>query len=214
MSIDFDRLRREYRHAALDESAVEGDPMRQFDAWFRDVLALGLELPNAMVLATAGTDAAPSARCVLLKEYDSRGFVFYSSAHSGKGRQLAENPRAALLFYWEPLHRQVRAEGPVELLPEAEAAAYFHSRPYPSRVSAQVAVQSSVVPGREFMEARHAELDRQYRGGSVPPPPGWSGFRVRPEYVEFWQGRENRLHDRLCYRRAAAGSWEIARLAP
>jgi len=188
--------------------------MRQFDAWFREVTDLGLELPNAVVLATTGADGQPSARCVLLKDYGERGFVFYSHADSRKGRQLEENPRAALVFYWEPVHRQVRVEGAVERLPTAAAEEYFRTRPYGSRLSARVAPQSSTVAGRGFLEQQRAELDRQYRGGQVPAPESWTGYRVVPDSIEFWQGREDRLHDRIVYAREVSGSWSRRRLAP
>jgi pyridoxamine 5'-phosphate oxidase len=214
VTIDLSELRRDYRHSVLDESSMERDPILQFDAWFREVAALGLELPNAVVLATAGADGRPSARCVLLKDYGERGFVFYSHADSTKGRQLAENPRAALVFYWEPVHRQVRVEGAVEKLPVDAANFYFRSRPYGSRISSRVAAQSSVVPGRAFLEQGRAELDRQYAGGDVPPPDSWTGYCVVPESVEFWQGREDRLHDRVLYARGQSGAWTKRRLAP
>jgi pyridoxamine 5'-phosphate oxidase len=214
MTVDFSELRREYRHATLDEADVDPCPFRQFDAWFREVVDLGLELPNAMVLATCGADGQPSARYVLLKDYGMEGFVFYSHSSSLKGRQLAENPRAALLFYWELVHRQVRIEGSVEEMPAAEAAPYFATRPYGARLSACAAPQSAVVRDRAFLEARRDELDRQYRGGEVPPPESWRGFRVQPVSMEFWQGREDRLHDRIVYTRSAAGGWSIRRLAP
>jgi pyridoxamine 5'-phosphate oxidase len=214
MTVDFSELRRDYRHSTLDESGVEPDPMRQFDVWFKHVVTIGLELPNAVVLATAGTDARPSARCVLLKDYGERGFVFYTHADSAKGRQIAENPRAALVFYWEPVHRQVRVEGLVERLPAEAAEAYFRTRPYGSRLSACVAPQSSVVEGRGFLEQRRAELDRKFQGGEVPAPESWTGYCVVPESIEFWQGREDRLHDRVLYQRERSGAWVMRRLAP
>lgn len=214
MTVDFSSMRREYRHSALLESEVDPDPMRQFDIWFREVTELGLELPNTVILATASKDGKPSARCVLLKDYAEQGFAFFSRADSPKGRQLAENPRAALVFYWEPVHRQVRVEGAVERLPDSAAEEYFRTRPYGSRVNSRLAPQSSAVAGREFLEQRRAELDRQFKGGDVPPPDSWAGYRVVPETVEFWQGREDRLHDRLLYSRISAGGWNIRRLAP
>jgi len=213
MTVDFSDMRREYRYSALEESAMDPDPMRQFDVWFKHVAELGLELPNAVVLATAGADGRPSARYVLLKDYGEKGFVFYSRADSPKGRQLAENPRAALLFYWEPVHRQVRVEGPVESVSATEAEEYFRTRPYGSRISARLAPQSSVVSGREFLEQRRGELDRQFQGGDVPAPESWTGWRVVPDSVEFWQGREDRLHDRVVYSRDQSG-WTRRRLAP
>jgi pyridoxamine 5'-phosphate oxidase len=214
MKVDFERLRREYRHATLDESSVDRDPVRQFDAWLKEVVSLGLEMPNTVVLATADADGRPAARCVLLKDYGERGFVFFTHADSGKGRQLAENPRAALVFYWEPVHRQVRVEGGVERLAREEAEAYFRSRPYGSRLSSGVARQSSVVAGRDFLEQRRADLDGRFKGGDVPMPATWTGYCVVPDSIEFWQGRENRLHDRVLYTRQTPGGWTIRRLAP
>jgi len=167
-----------------------------------------------MVLATADAGGRPSARYVLLKGLDAGGFVFYSHSVSNKGAQLQANPRAALVFYWEPLHRQVRVEGSVSEVSAAEADAYFATRPYASRISACVAPQSSIVSGREFLEQCAAELDRQFGGGFVPRPGTWIGYRVRPERMEFWQGRENRLHDRLCYERTGESTWNMSRLAP
>jgi pyridoxamine 5'-phosphate oxidase len=214
VTIDLSSLRRDYRHTALEEASMDADPMRQFDVWFRHVLALGLELPNAVVLATTGKDGRPSARCVLLKDYGERGFTFYSHSDSRKGGQLAENPHAALLFYWEPVHRQVRAEGAVEILPASAARDYFRTRPYGSRISSCAAPQSSVVSGREYLERRRDELDSRYRGGDVPPPDSWTGYCVVPDSVEFWQGREDRLHDRILYSRRPSGDWTRQRLAP
>lgn len=214
MTVDFSELRRDYRHSVLDEAHIDPDPMKQFDIWFKHVVALGLELPNAVVLATASPNGRPTARYVLLKEYDQQGFVFYTHADSVKGKQLAENPRAALVFYWEPVHRQVRVEGSAERLDAAAAGAYFRTRPYGSRLSSRVATQSSVVEGRAHLEQRRAELDLQYCGGEVPVPESWTGYRVVPDSIEFWQGREDRLHDRVLYCRERTGTWKIRRLAP
>ena len=199
---------------SLDESGVQPDPIRQFSAWFSQALAHGVETPEVMVLATADAAGSPTARCVLLKGHDEQGFVFFTHTISVKGRQLAENPRAALVFHWAPMHRQVRIEGRVEPVSAAEADAYFASRPYGSRISVWAAPQSSVVRDREFLEQQIEKFDRRYKGGAVPRPETWSGYRVRPESVEFWQGRENRLHDRVRYRRGADGGWIIERLAP
>jgi pyridoxamine 5'-phosphate oxidase len=214
MTTDYSKLRREYRHVGLDESGAHDDPIRQFDDWFRDALSMDIEMANAMVLATAAADGRPAARYVLLKGFDQDGFVFYTHSDSGKGRQLAENPRAALVFYWAPVHRQVRIEGTVRETAAEDADAYFESRPYESRVSVWVAAQSSVVPGREFLDRQFAEFDRRFGGGRVPRPESWRGYRVCPELVEFWQGRENRLHDRLVYTLLPDGKWSRRRLAP
>ncbi|MBI2993166.1 MAG: pyridoxamine 5'-phosphate oxidase [Gammaproteobacteria bacterium] len=198
----------------FDESGVERDPIRQLAHWFEAARGAGIDTPEAMVLATAGADGYPSARYVLLKDYDEQGFVFFTHTGSVKGRHLAENPRAALVFYWATMHRQIRVEGNVEPVSAGEADDYFASRPYGSRISAWVAPQSSVVRDREFLERRFAEFDRKFEGGVVPRPETWSGYRVRPETVEFWQGRDNRLHDRIRYRRGPEGMWIIERLAP
>ena len=207
-------MRLEYRHVTLHEQEASADPLQLFQAWFRAAVDHGIEIPNAMVLATADARGRPSARHVLLKGLDVDGFVFYSHAVSDKGEQLRANPRAALVFYWGPMHRQVRVEGSVSEVSPAEADAYFASRPYASQISAWVAPQSSTVSGREFQDERAAELDRQFRGGFVPRPHTWIGYRVRPERMEFWQGRENRLHDRLCYERTGESTWSMRRLAP
>lgn len=214
MTNDFLEMRLEYRHVSLHEQEVSADPIPQFLAWFQAAVELGIEMPNAMVLATADAEGRPSARYVLLKGVDAEGFVFYSHSVSDKGEQLRANPRAALVFYWVPMHRQVRVEGSVSEVSAAEADAYFASRPYASQVSAWVAPQSTTVSGRDFLERRAAELDQQFAGGPVPRPDTWIGYRVRPERIEFWQGRENRLHDRLCYERSAGSGWHMRRLAP
>jgi pyridoxamine 5'-phosphate oxidase len=214
MTRDIIDMRIEYRHTELLERDAHDDPLLQFREWFRAAEHHGIEMPNAMVLATAGADGQPSARFVLLKGLEADGFVFFSHAVSAKGRQLLENPRAALVFYWAPLHRQVRVEGTVSQVSDAEADAYFATRPYGSRISAWVAPQSGTVSSREFLDRRAAELDREFGGGPVPRPETWVGYRVRPHRMEFWQGRENRLHDRLCYERAGDSAWRRRRLAP
>lgn len=214
MAADLSDFRPEYRNAALNEADLDPDPIRQFDQWFNLAVASGLELPNAMALATAGEDGRPTARYVLLKKYDAAGFVFYSHSASLKGRQMAENPRAALLFYWALQHRQIRIEGRVEPLPAEDADEYFESRPYGSRLSAWVAPQSSRVDSRHALEERMAELAAYYGEGAVPRPETWIGYRVWPELMEFWQGRENRLHDRILYVRESRTQWTMRRLAP
>lgn len=207
-------VRIEYRHVALHERDAVDDPLELFRSWYRAAEKHGIDMPNAMVLATADAEGRPSARYVLLKGLDAGGFVFYSHSISDKGRQLRDNPRAALVFYWAPLHRQVRVEGRVEPVSDADADAYFATRPYGSQVSVWVAPQSSTVESREFLERRAEDLEREFDGGPVPRPDTWVGYRVQPDRIEFWQGRENRLHDRLCYELDGAGSWERRRLAP
>jgi pyridoxamine 5'-phosphate oxidase len=199
------------RERPLDESDVDPDPLRQFAAWFDDAGAAGVRAPEAMALATATADGRPSVRMVLLKGFDERGFVFFTGYESRKGAELAANPRAALLFYWDPLGRQVRIEGPVERVSAEESDAYFGSRPRGAQISASVSPQSRVVESRSSLEALAAELDT--RGGELPRPAAWGGFRLAPETYELWQHRANRLHDRLRYSRSGAG-WKIERLAP
>jgi len=196
----------------LSEAELAPEPFAQFGRWFDAALASGVALPNAMTLATATRSGRPSARAVLLKGFDTAGFVFYTNYNSRKGRELTENPQAMLLFCWEELERQVRIEGRVERVPAAESDAYFSSRPLGARLSAVVSAQSEPVADRAALEKKLQAATTQY--GELPPrPPHWGGYRVIPEWFEFWQGRENRLHDRLCYRRAPGG-WNIERLAP
>jgi pyridoxamine 5'-phosphate oxidase len=208
------RLRREYTRAGLREADLHPDPVEQFRRWFGDVLNADLHEPNAMILATANPDGRPSARVVLLKGFDGRGFVFYTNYEGRKARELEENPRAALLFYWGELERQVRVEGRASRVPGEESDAYFRGRPRGSRIGAWASEQSRPVEGREVLERRVRELEAEYEGREVPRPPFWGGYRVEPEAIEFWQGRENRLHDRLLYRRADDGGWKVERLQP
>ena len=207
-------LRHKYMQAGLDEKNAAADPFKQFDRWFNATKAAGLHLPNAVILATASAQGVPSARAVLLKGYDQGGFVFYTNYLSRKGRELAANPHACLLFSWEDLERQVRIEGPVQKVSAAESDEYFASRPLGSRLGAWASPQSETIPGRAALEARFADAKRRF-GDAVPRPLHWGGYRVVPHAIEFWQGRENRLHDRLRYRRAGGeGGWTIERLAP
>jgi pyridoxamine 5'-phosphate oxidase len=210
--IDLANLRREYMRAGLAESALDRDTVTQFAKWLDDAVRAEVPLPNAMTLATATRSGRPAARAVLLKGFDARGFVFYTNYDSRKGRELAENPRAMLLFCWEELERQVRIEGAVERTAPAESDEYFASRPLGARLSALVSPQSEPVASRAELEAKLAAAAKRF-GDGPPRPAGWGGFRVIPEGFEFWQGRQDRLHDRLCYSRAGTG-WRIGRLAP
>jgi pyridoxamine 5'-phosphate oxidase len=193
----------------LLEKHAERDPLRQFAAWFEDATEAGLRVPEAVALATATGEGAPSARMVLLKDFDERGFVFYSNYESRKGRELEANPRAALLFYWDPLRRQVRIEGGVERLPAEESAAYFRTRPLGARLSAWASRQSEVVESRAALE----DAVRRLRRRELDVPPHWGGYLLRPRVFEFWQHRDDRLHDRLRYRRER-DDWVRERLAP
>lgn len=207
-------LRREYAGTPLDEGAVHPDAIAQFRAWFEEALDAEVVEPNAMTLATATPDGRPSARVVLLKGLDERGFVFFTDYGSRKGRELESNPHAALVFYWPELHRQVRVTGAVSRVPPAESETYFRSRPPASRYSAWVSRQSEPVPGREALEARLRDAEARFPDGEVPRPDRWGGFVVAPEAIEFWQGRPGRLHDRLLYTRRPDGSWLLERLSP
>ena len=207
-------LRREYASRALDEKDAHADPMQQFTRWFDEALQSQLIDVNAMTLATAGRKGEPSARIVLLKGADEHGFVFYTNYDSAKGRDLAENPRASLLFFWAELERQVRINGSVAKTSVDESDEYFHSRPFESQIGAASSNQSRPVASRSQLEQRYAELAAQYKDSIVPLPTTWGGYRVKPDTIEFWQGRKSRLHDRLRYTRQADGSWTRTRLAP
>jgi pyridoxamine 5'-phosphate oxidase len=207
------QLRKDYQRDALDEAHCAADPIAQFQRWFDEALRSELPEPNAMTLATADAAGHPSARVVLLKGVDARGFVFFTNYESRKGRELAANPRAALLFFWPELERQVRIEGDVSKLPEPESDAYFESRPLASRLGAWASPQSQPLPSKAWLVARVAELGVQH-GLHPPRPPHWGGYLVTPHALEFWQGRPSRLHDRLRYARQADGTWTLERLAP
>jgi pyridoxamine 5'-phosphate oxidase len=211
--LDASRLRKEYTSAGLVEDDIDPDPIHQFHKWFEKVIEADLHEPNAMILSTASSEGNPSARVVLLKGYDERGFVFYTNYEGRKAREIEANPLCALLFYWGELERQVRVEGRASRIPEEESDAYFMSRPRGSRLAAWASEQSRPVESRSILEERVRTLEAEYEGREVPRPPFWGGYRVEPEVIEFWQGRENRLHDRLVYRRSGE-AWKMERLQP
>jgi pyridoxamine 5'-phosphate oxidase len=198
----------------LLEEDVDADPIRQFRRWYDQALASGVTLPEAMTLATATPDGKPSARMVLVRGIDERGFIFYTNYGSRKGRELAANPWASLVLFWEPLERQVRVEGRVERVAEDLSDAYFRTRPRDSQLGAWASTQSEVIAGRHVLESRVQALRKQFGEGEIPRPPAWGGLRVLPEVVEFWQGRAGRLHDRIRYRKAGPTAWLRERLAP
>lgn len=206
-------LRKDYARGSLDETSVEADPIHQFDIWFKQALDAQLPEPNTMTLATVDARGYPSARIVLIKGVDERGFVFFTNYESRKGQDLAANPHASLLFYWIELERQVRIEGTVVKTSPEESDAYFASRPVGSRIGAWASEQSRIIANRAVLDAREKEFTERF-GENPPRPPHWGGYRLVPEAIEFWQGRPSRLHDRIVYTREADGRWHIGRLSP
>ena len=213
--MDITLLRQEYARATLNEADAATEPFAQFSKWFDEALKSQVPVPNAMTLATIADSGGPTARVVLLKEFDTQGFVFFTNYDSRKGRDLARNPRAVLLFFWAELERQVRIEGTVSKVSEAESDAYYPTRPLGSRLGAWASPQSAVLPDRAVLEQRLAEMTQRF-GDNPPRPPHWGGYRLAPDSVEFWQGRTSRLHDRLRYHRNVPDSvaWARERLAP
>jgi pyridoxamine 5'-phosphate oxidase len=206
-------LRRDYSHATLSEHDADPDPIRQFEHWFQQTLTAEVPEPNAMSLATVGKDGKPSLRIVLLKDVDARGFTWYTNYESRKGEDLLANPQAALTFHWIPLERQVRIEGRVEKVDAAESDAYFNIRPIKSRLGAIASAQSRPIESRELLEKQFADAEAQH-GDHPPRPAHWGGYRLVPEWIEFWQGRRSRLHDRIVYTRQPNGQWSRQRLQP
>jgi pyridoxamine 5'-phosphate oxidase len=209
-----DDMREEYTRGELHRRDLNPDPVAQFTVWFDQACHAGIIEPNAMSLATVGADGRPTLRTVLLKQYDQRGFVFFTNLEGRKAQQIEGNPQVALLFPWIGLERQVVINGQAEKISAAETMAYFITRPLGSQLSAWASPQSRVVESRKFLEMKWHEIKRKFAAGQVPLPSFWGGFRVRPEQIEFWQGRKSRLHDRFLYSRAPDGGWKIDRLAP
>lgn len=211
--LDLTRMRREYTHATLDETSVDPDPLKQFEKWFSEAISAEVREPNAMLLATSGTNQIPSIRAVLLKIFDARGFVFFTNYNSEKARDIAENPYVALEFLWLDLERQVKIVGRAEKISTAESLKYFLSRSHGSQIGAWVSDQSSVISSRKALAMQFEKIKTKFANKEVPLPDFWGGYRVVPEKIEFWQGRESRLHDRILYTRTDRG-WNISRLAP
>jgi len=214
MTADLAAMRRDYAARGLVEDDVLADPLAQFERWFEDARTAGIFEPNAMTLATVGEGGQPAARVVLLKGLDPRGLAFFTNFDSRKAREIAANAKGALVFWWGPLARQVRFEGPIERTADAEAEAYFASRPRGSQIGAWASAQSQVIASRSALQEAAEACERRFAEGAVPRPPFWGGFRLVPVRAEFWQGQTDRLHDRLRYRRDADGGWRIERLAP
>ncbi len=215
MAIDAGDLRVDYQADELIESKAPGNPFELFTHWFADAKASSNPEPNAMILATVAPDGSPSARVLLLKRASEEGFIFYTNYESRKGQELLHMPKAAVVFNWLELQRQVRIEGNIRKAPEEVSDAYFSSRPKKSQIGAWVSPQSQEIPGREFLENRQQEIEAQYADADhLPRPEHWGGFLLEPTMIEFWQGRSSRLHDRLAYSRSAEGTWARVRLAP
>ena len=206
-------LRREYKLNKLSEETIQENPFNQFEKWFNEVMKVGLIEPNAMILATADDKAKPSVRVVLLRGLSKKGFTFFTNYKSRKGKNLTENYAASLLFFWAELERQVRIEGKIKKISRAESQKYFDSRPIESQLAAWASEQSEIIPSRDYLEARFQIFKRQFKGKKIPVPQDWGGYILVPEYFEFWQGRESRLHDRICYKKVNK-RWIIFRLAP
>ena len=209
-----DKLRREYTDAGLNEQDLDANPFKQFEKWFQEAIDAKIDLPDAMTLATATSEGIPSARIVLLRGQDERGYVFYTDYQSQKGLELAENPNAALVFYWRELDRQVRITGQVNKVSRENSNNYFQSRPVGSRLAALASKQSEVIPDRKGLEKRFKQLAERYQDDEIPLPSEWGGYRLSPNMIEFWSGRPSRLHDRLRYTIQPDNNWRIERISP
>jgi pyridoxamine 5'-phosphate oxidase len=207
------KIRHDYNLKGLHETDLDPDPLKQFKLWFNDVVNAGISEANAMLLSTA-FNGRPSGRIVLLKDLNETGFSFFTNYQSKKGEEIEANPQVALTFFWKEFERQVRIEGSIQKTADAESDEYFAVRPRGSQIGAWVSDQSEVITGRDILETKTRELNERFEGQTVPRPPHWGGYRVIPDYIEFWQGRPSRLHDRLAYQKIAENSWKIERLSP
>lgn len=209
-----ENLRKDYSSEELSKKEVEKNPIKQFGKWFQEAMDSGIYEPNAMTLATTSIDRKPSARIVLLKGYDERGFLFYTNYLSAKGKEISRNPVVAVVFHWPELARQVRIEGTVEKLSKEESERYFHSRPKESQIGALISPQSQLIENRDELEKNWKVAELKYTDKTIPKPAHWGGYLIKPQVIEFWQGRSSRLHDRIVYKKSDKQSWKIVRLAP